>query len=168
MRNYFSENEEKVEKKNNNFIVFSVDKEDFSININNVVEIIKMQELTYVPDLPEHMAGIINVRDKFYPITDLRIRFRKERNQYTERTCIILIEYNNLNVGIIVDDIKEVIAVKDDDMKEAPKENSGFYNRFIKKIIYKNNDEYIFVLDCDALFINEEEYIKEINSDIST
>lgn len=163
MKNYFSD-DEKVEVNDNNFLVFTVGEEEFAVDIKNVIEIIEMQELTHVPDLPTFIVGMINFRKKFYPITDLRIRFRMETKAYTERTCMILLAYDNMDVGFIVDEIDEVISVKDEEIKDSPNESTGFYNRFIKKVIYKGKDKCIFVLDCSSLFINEEQYILEINS----
>ena len=144
------------------FLVFKVAEEKFAIDIYNVVEIVNMQPLRDVPDLPEYIVGIINLRNQVYPIMDLNIRFRNPVKEYGDKTCIILVNFKDLYAGIMVDDILEVAEVEDTKIALPQKKKQAF-NRFIKQIINRSENDLVFVIDCDALFVNEEEYIKELN-----
>lgn len=164
MENYFFDNKvEEVEEKSK-FLVFKIENEEFGLDIVNVVEIINIQPMTVLPDLPECICGVINLRNRICPIMDLRVRFRKERKQIDDRTCIIVVEFNDLFVGLIVDDIIEVADINNDMIRPVPKERTGFYNRFIGSVVDKGDNKMVFIIDCDALFVNEMSYIEEINS----
>jgi purine-binding chemotaxis protein CheW len=164
MDNYFFDNKEELIIETSKYLVFLIDNDKFGIGINNVTEIINIQPFTEVPDMPEHITGIINLRDRIYPIMDLRSRFRKPLKEYDDRTCIVLVEFNSLYAGIIVDDILEVADVNNEQIRPAPQERTGFFNRFISEIVDKGDGSMLFIIDCDALFINETAYIEETNS----
>ena len=79
------------------FLTFSLGNESYGLEIKYVTEIIGIQPITEVPELPEYIRGIINLRGKIIPVMDVRLRFKKPFNEYNERTCIIVID-----VGYIV------------------------------------------------------------------
>ncbi len=83
-----------------------------------------MMRITPVPQTPEYVKGVINLRGKVIPIVDLRLRFGMDSNGYTERTCIIVVEIQHnsrtLQMGIIVDSVSEVLNIKGSDIEETP------------------------------------------------
>lgn len=137
------------------FLTFAVGKEAYGIEIKFVTEIICMQEITEVPELPNYIKGIINLRGKIIPVLDIRIRFKKESKEYNDRTCIVVIEIKEALVGIIVDSVSEVINIEDSNIVLPPDIKTGFNNRYVRGI-GKVEKEVKLLLDCDKLLNDDE------------
>ena len=84
-------------------LTFSLDKESYGIDIKYVIEIIGMQSITKIPELPDYIKGVINLRGKIIPVIDVRLKFKKEGKEYNDRTCIIVVDINGISIGLIVD-----------------------------------------------------------------
>jgi len=136
------------------YLTFIIGKEVYGIEIKYVTEIINMQKITEVPELPEYIKGIINLRGKIIPVMDVRLRFRKEAKEYNDRTCIIVVDIEDISVGLIVDSVSEVITITEDNIVPPPDTNTGFNNRYIKGI-GKVGDEVKLLLDCGKLLTDE-------------
>ena len=97
------------------YLTFSMASEEYGIGILKIKEIIGMMSITTVPQTPEFIKGVINLRSKVIPVIDLRLRFGMTANDYTERTCIIVVEIPGLSgtvmIGIVVDSVSEVLSV---------------------------------------------------------
>ena len=137
------------------FLTFSMGKEVFGIEIKYVTEIIGMQAITEVPEVPGYVKGIINLRGKIIPVIDVRLKFKKEPMEYNDRTCIIVIDINDVSVGLIVDNVAEVLTIADEDIAPPPSNKTGFENRYVKGI-GKSGGEVKLLLDCDKLLAQEE------------
>ena len=103
------------------FMTFRTGKEYFGISINYVNEIIQMQPITSIPEVEDYIKGLINLRGKIIPVIDVRLRFKMEPIEYTDRTCIIVIDVKSVTIGLIVEKIAEVDTVMDDDIVPPPK-----------------------------------------------
>lgn len=145
------------------FLTFLVDRETYGIEIKYVTEIIGIQPITKIPELPEYIKGVINLRGKIIPVMDVRLRFKKEPKDYNDRTCIIVVEFNDISIGLIVDNVSEVLAIPDENIVEPPKMNKDFYNKYIKNIGKVGNDVKL-ILDCSKLL--SEEQLEELNAAI--
>ncbi|WHH60081.1 chemotaxis protein CheW [Petroclostridium sp. X23] len=152
------ETEEDTQK--GRFLTFMVGNEEYGIEICYVTEIIGIQEITEVPELPDYIRGIINLRGKIIPVMDVRLRFRKPRRPYNDRTCIIVIDIKDISIGLIVDYVCEVLAIDEENIVSPPNMKTGFYNRYLKGI-GKNGDNIKLLLDCDKLL--KEEEIEELH-----
>jgi purine-binding chemotaxis protein CheW len=137
------------------FLTFSLGNECYGIEIRYVTEIIGIQSITEVPEVPEHVKGIINLRGKIIPVIDVRLRFKKETIAYNDRTCVIVIEINSLSIGLIVDCVSEVLTIPENDLVEPPVLNKSSNNRFISKIGKVDNDVKL-ILDCNKLLNDDE------------
>jgi len=137
------------------YLTFSLDRETYGIEIRYVTEIIGIQTITEIPELPDYVKGIINLRGKIIPVMDVRLRFRKEPKEYNDRTCIIVIDINNVTIGLIVDSVSEVLTIPDQDIVEPPQMSKGYNNRYIKNIGKVGNDVKL-LLDCDKLLSEDE------------
>ncbi|WP_010246263.1 chemotaxis protein CheW [Acetivibrio cellulolyticus] len=137
------------------FLTFIIGKEVYGIEIKYVTEIVNIQKITEVPELPDYIKGIINLRGKIIPVLDVRLRFKKESKEYNDRTCIIVIDIGDISVGLIVDSVAEVIAITENDIVPPPDENTGFHNKYIKGI-GKVGDEVKLILDCSRLLSDED------------
>lgn len=136
------------------YLIFVLDNESYGISINNIIEIIGIQPITLVPELPDYIKGIINLRGKIIPVMDVRLRFKKEFREYNDRTCIIVIDIEGLGIGLIVDRVSEVLVIQEQDIVPPPNLNK-ITNRFIRGI-GKTGKEVKLILDCDKL-INDED-----------
>ncbi|MDA8441727.1 MAG: chemotaxis protein CheW [Peptococcaceae bacterium] len=136
------------------YLTFNLGNEFYGIEIKFVTEIIGLQPITEVPELPDYIRGIINLRGKIIPVMDVRTRFKKPQLAYNDRTCVIVIDIAENSIGLIVDSVSEVLAIPETDIVPPPEVSSGG-NRYIKAIGKVENTVKL-ILDCDAL-INEEE-----------
>ena len=123
-----------IAEKEGKYLTFSLAKEEYGISILKIKEIIGMMPITTVPQTPEFVKGVINLRGKVIPVVDLRLRFGLEAADYTDRTCIIVVEIKgqagNVLIGTVVDSVSEVLNIKGDDIEETPtfgsKLNTGY------------------------------------------
>jgi purine-binding chemotaxis protein CheW len=106
------------------YLTFSMADEEYGIGILKIKEIIGMMPITTVPQTPEFVKGVINLRGKVIPVIDLRLRFGMDAIDYTERTCIIVVEIDGsagtVQIGIVVDAVSEVLNVNAEDIEETP------------------------------------------------
>jgi purine-binding chemotaxis protein CheW len=106
------------------YLTFSMADEEYGIGILKIKEIIGMMPVTTVPQTPKFVKGVINLRGKVIPVIDLRLRFGMESIDYTERTCIIVVEIKGaagtVQIGIVVDSVSEVLNIKGEDVEETP------------------------------------------------
>ena len=137
------------------FLTFVVGEEVFGIPIRYITEIIGIQPITKIPEAPEYIKGIINLRGKIIPVVDVRLKFKKEPIDYTDRTCVIVIETEELIVGLIVDRVAEVLTIDDADISPPPNIRTGIKNRYLLGI-GKVGGEVKLLLDCDKLFDEKE------------
>lgn len=101
------------------YLFFNLGDELYGVNIMNVTEIIEMQRITEVPDLPEYMRGVINLRGKVIPVMDLRSRFGMDDRPYDDRTCMIVASIDSTALGMIVDTVAEVHDVPAENIETA-------------------------------------------------
>jgi purine-binding chemotaxis protein CheW len=142
------------ETQKDKFLTFTLGKEYYGIEIKYVTEIIGIQPITEVPELPEYIRGIINLRGKIIPVMDVRLRFKKEFKEYNDRTCIIVIDAENILIGLIVDSVSEVLSIPSEDIVDPPDLNQHT-NKYIKGIGKTGNDVKL-ILDCEKLLSEEE------------
>ncbi len=106
------------------YLTFNMAKEEYGIGILKIKEIIGMMSITTVPQTPEFVKGVINLRGKVIPVVDLRARFGIDTIDYTERTCIIVVEIEGtagtIQIGIVVDSVSEVLNIKGEDVEDTP------------------------------------------------
>ncbi len=135
------------------YLIFSMGNEQYGMEIRHITEIIGIQPITEVPEMPEYVKGITNLRGKIIPIMDARLRFKKAVREYDDRTCIIVIDTNNVSIGLIVDSVSEVLAFTDEEIAPPPEISKGGH-RYIKGI-GKSCDGVKLLLDCQRLLSDE-------------
>jgi purine-binding chemotaxis protein CheW len=146
---------EEEDTQKDKFLTFSLGNEFYGIEIRYVTEIVGMQPITEVPELPEYIRGIINLRGKIIPVMDVRLRFKKTLREYNDRTCIIVIDVKDIAIGLIIDSVSEVISIPEADIVAPPGASQGLSNKYIKGI-GKVGNEVKLILDCDKLLNDEE------------
>lgn len=139
------------------FMTFQIGKEFFGISISYVEEIIAMQEITSIPEVEDYIKGLINLRGKIIPVIDVRIRFKMEPQEYTDRTCIIVISVKSIMIGLIVEKIAEVDTILDDDIVPPPA--IGRKDKEHNKYVYglaKTGEMVKMLIDPEKLIKDEE------------
>ena len=131
------------------YLIFALSNEIYGIEIRHVTEIIGLQPITGVPELPEYIVGIINLRGKIIPVMDARLRFKKVAKEYNDRTCVIVIDIMDMNMGLIVDSVEEVLTIPETEIV-VPTDNNFLSNKYIKGI-GKVGNEVKLILDCIKL-----------------
>ena len=149
------ENEEDTQK--DKYLIFSIDKQYYGIDIIYVIEIIGIEPITQVPELPNYVKGVINLRGKIIPVMDVRLKFKKEEKDYDDRTCIIVVEIGGICIGLIIDRVIEVARIEETNISPPPKisSNKENTNKFIKGI-GKIQNEVRLLVDCNKLLEDDE------------
>lgn len=135
------------------YLTFLLDKESYGLSIRHVTEIIGLQAITAVPDVPEYIKGIINLRGKVIPIMDVRVRFGMDDRDYDARTCIIVINVSASTVGLIVDTVSEVMDIDDKQIDPPPTVGSAATQGFMQGV-GKLEQEVKLLLDADKLLFS--------------
>lgn len=136
------------------YLTFRIGSEDYGIAIANVTEIIGIQSITEIPEMPDYIKGVINLRGKVIPVMDVRIRFKLKPRDYDERTCIIVVEIDGTSVGLVVDRVNEVADIPEDQVEPPPKSKrkGGSYIQGIGKI----GKEVKILLDINKILYEDE------------
>jgi purine-binding chemotaxis protein CheW len=116
------------------YLSFALGREEYAIRVLKVREIVKLQHITSVPDTPVDVRGVINLRGKVIPVIDLRTKFGLKNPEDGERTCIIVVEVASSQhgpMGIIVDEVSEVLTLTDADIQDTPDFGSGVETPFL-------------------------------------
>lgn len=137
-------------------LTFNIGDQIYGIEIPNLIEIIGIPHITKVPGVPSYIKGIINVRSKVVPVVNIRSRFGKEEIAYNERSCtIILSDDEGTQVGIIVDEVRDVLSVYEKYIAQSPNHIGVNNNKFIKYLL-EMSDGIKLVLDVDKLIYENE------------
>lgn len=147
--------EDKKGLKNQQLVSFRIGSEEFGISIMKVQEIIRMQEITRVPQMPDFIEGVINLRGNVIPIIDLRKRFNLEISAKTNETRIVVVSVLDRIMGIIVDGVSEVLRLTDDQIEPPPPVISNIGKEYIKGI-GKLDKRLLILLDIDRILSSEE------------
>lgn len=147
--------QEREDTQHGRFLTFALDGEVFGIEIKYVTEIVGLQPISQIPEVPAYIKGIINLRGRIIPVVDVRIKFKKEAAVYTDRTCIIVIDTKDVNAGLIVDSVAEVIGIHDENISPPPAIGSGSHNSYLMGI-GKVDGNVKLLLNCMKLFSEEE------------
>lgn len=137
------------------YLTFRLGDEDYGIEIRHVTEIIGIQKITEIPNMPTYVKGIINLRGKVIPVIDVRSRFNLEKRAYDDRTCIVVVNMNENSVGLVVDTVNEVADIPEAQIEDAPKVTSISKDQYIQGL-GKVDDKVKILLDVSKLLYGDE------------
>lgn len=146
-----TDNEDTLKDK---FLTFDLAEVGYGLEIRYVTEIIGIQKITDVPDMPSFIRGVINLRGKVIPVMDVRLRFNMPSRPYDERTCIIVVNLDGKSVGLVVDEVSEVLDIPAEEIEPAPNSRKG-KNRYIQGM-GKVGEQVKILLDISRLLFDEE------------
>ena len=132
------------------YLTFMLAEDEFGINISYVTEIIGILAITFVPDLPIFVKGIINLRGQIIPVIDVRLRFQKEPMDYNDRTCVIVLQIKDLSIGFIVDSVASCCAIPHESVIEPPVAQRNFHQKYVSGI-GRMADKIVQILNCEKL-----------------
>jgi purine-binding chemotaxis protein CheW len=142
------------EKISGKFLTFKLDNEEFGFEILKVQEIIKMQHITPIPQTPDYIMGVINLRGKVIPVIDLRLKFCMPSVDATDNTCVIVVQVvrskETLVMGVIVDQVSEVQDIPAEAIDPAPKFDQSCRHDYILGMA-KSNSSVKILLDIDKV-----------------
>jgi purine-binding chemotaxis protein CheW len=148
--------EEDEDTQRNQYLTFRIGPEDFAIAIAAVVEIVGIQPVTEVPDMPDFVRGVINLRGRVIPAIDVRKRFEMDEREYDARTCIVVVDLAGTAVGLIVDTVSEVLSIPSEAVTPPPSVQRGRQSRFVRGM-GRVGDAVKILLDLDKLLLDEEQ-----------
>jgi purine-binding chemotaxis protein CheW len=152
---FLADDDENEDTQVNKYLFFRIGKESYGIGIKFVIEIIELQNISSVPDMPKYVKGVINLRGRVIPIVDLRLRFDMEEREYDNRTCIIVTEVDHILVGCLVDTVEEVMEIPEKNVEPPPQFRSASgRDRYISGM-GKSGDAIKILIDVEKIVKDE-------------
>ena len=145
------------------YLTFFIDNQLFAIQSSQVVEIIRMQPITFMPNLPPFVKGVINLRGKIVPLIDLRLKLNKEPMEYDDHTSIVVVEAGDFSVGFIVDRVNDVTDISKNQISDSPKLAKDTTNNYVYGIATLENGV-AMLLDVMKLLEKNDDEIKSVKS----
>jgi purine-binding chemotaxis protein CheW len=129
------------------YLNFTVGEEVYGVEIQYVLQIVGMQKITEMPEMPRGMKGFINLRGSVIPVCSMYSRFGKAEPEYTERTCIIVLQIDEKLTGLIVDAIQETTTIESDSISSPPSLGSTEGSPYVKGIARLSDGKTVILLD---------------------
>jgi purine-binding chemotaxis protein CheW len=141
------------------YLTFKLNEEIFGVDVAQVREILDYVKITKVPQTPEFMCGVINLRGSVVPVVDMNMKFGMTKTERTVNTCIVVVEVilnsEKTVLGALVDSVQEVFEIEPGNIEPAPRIGTNLRTEFIKGM-GKHDDRFIILLDIDKIFSSEE------------
>jgi len=141
------------------YLTFGLDGETFAVDVAKAREVLDGIKITKVPQTPEYMLGVINLRGTVVPVIDMRIKFGMAQKEQTVDTCIIVLEVaiddETIVIGALADSVQEVLDIAANQIEPPPRLGTSLNTEFIEGM-GSYNDEFVIILDIDKVFTTEE------------
>ena len=162
-----SEKESDLDQVMHSFLSFTLDEEYFAVDVKKVIEILEVPAITKIPLAPKYLSGIINLRGKVLPLIDTKVKFGLEPVEFTVNTCVIVMEISVedevIQIGTLVDSVLEVMEIADNSIQPSPSVDAKYKLDYIRGM-YRKGDDFILLLNLDAVFsIEEMNFLQETN-----
>jgi purine-binding chemotaxis protein CheW len=136
------------------YLTFNIGEVSYGLELYHVIEIIGMQPITKVPNLPDYIKGITNLRGRVVPIIDVRLKFGQPERDYDDKTCIIVTTIDDMNVGLIVDEVSDVITLDEQASAPPPGFGAASADRYLSSIA-QVGDRVVMNIDIVKFFQND-------------
>lgn len=141
------------------YLTYKLADEVFALDIGKVREVLDYTNITKIPQTPEFMCGVINLRGSVVPVFDIRLKFGMSKTEKTVNTCIIIAEVTigdeSTVIGALADSVQEVLDLEPEQIEPAPKIGNSLNTDFIKGM-GKHGEQFIIILDIDKVFSAKE------------
>ncbi|MDD3567715.1 MAG: chemotaxis protein CheW [Bacteroidales bacterium] len=147
------------DKKINSYLSFKLGDEEFAAHASKVLNILELSKITAVPQAPEYMKGVINLRGTVLPVIDTRMKFGMSPTEYTNNTCIIVmdivVDNESVKLGALVDAVQAVLEIEPSQIMPAPSIGSRYRSEFIDGVT-SIDEKFVMILDMDAIFSSDD------------
>ncbi len=148
--------DEMVDEQKNKFITFRLGEQAYAFEIRFVGEIIGIQKITPIPDVPDYVKGVFNLRGRVIPAVDVRVRLKLKERPYDDRTCIIVTQVRNEMVGLIVDTVDEVLQILPEEIEQPPSLKKEQKTQYMQGLA-KKEQEVIILLNVEMFLFGTKE-----------
>lgn len=142
-------------EKINSYLTFKLGNETFAANVANVLHILGIPEITKMPNSPDYVMGVMNLRGQVLPVIDPHPRFKIATQETTKDSCIIVLEIHNgdepFQLGSLVDSVQEVIELSEEEILPPPELGAQYNSKYIEGVIHKG-DKFILILNVTQVF----------------
>ena len=149
------DDDDEVDAQKDKFLTFRIADEEFAISIGHVIEIVGIQKITEVPDMPDFVKGVINLRGKVIPVMDVRLRFHLPSVAYDDRTCVVVVSVGDVTIGLVVDTVSEVVDIPEANISPPPRFSSATSGRYVSGM-GKIGEAVKIIIDTEKLLRDEE------------
>ena len=143
----------------NSYLIFKIENEKFGACVDDVVNILECQRITKIPKAPIYMKGVINLRGVVLPVIDTRIKFDMTPTEFTDKTCIVVMDLKLddeiIHVGALVDSVDSVFEINENNIEKTPDIGDGYKSEFITGVA-KVGEDFVMILDLIKLFTTDE------------
>lgn len=147
--------EEDEDTQKDKYLTFQLADEVYGIEIYHVTEVVGLQKITKVPDMPDFVKGVINLRGQVIPVMDVRIRFKMPPRDYDDRTCVVVVNVKETAIGLVVDEVSEVLDIPEKQIEPPPKVSKSGTSRFVQGL-GKVGDRVTIILNAKKLLYEKE------------
>lgn len=141
---------ENTQSESGKYLTFFIDGQCYGLPISLVMEIIGVQKITEVPEFPHYAKGIINLRGLIVPLIDLNLRVGYQEQEYTSKTCVIVVNVEGIEIGLIVDAVDEVMDIHTATINPPPKCSGEEADRFVNGVAVQP-DKMILLMSCEKI-----------------
>ena len=150
---------EQENNETNSYLSFKLGEEEFGVHVSQVLNILEMTRITDVPQVPDYMKGVINLRGMVLPVIDIRIKFGMPETEYTNNTCIIVMDLEmdeeTIHIGSIVDEVLSVHEIADNQIEPPPSIGNKYKSKFISGMA-KIEENFVMLLDMQKVINTDE------------
>ena len=143
-------NNENASDLDGKYLTFKTDNQLFAIEVADVVQIVGLQTITTMPDSPAYEKGIINLRGSIIPVIDFSLRLGRTEKEYNDRTCIIVLNINGQEIGLIVDEVDSVIKIEIEKISDPPNKSEVKKDNYITGIA-KLDKKIVLIMDASKI-----------------
>jgi len=152
------------------YVTFSLGKELFGVEVSKTREILSLTPVTKVPQTPDYLLGVINLRGQVVPVVDMRLKLGLPAGAETEDTCIIvvdvLVDGETITVGALADAVREVLEIRSDQIEPPPRLGTRLKTEFITGM-GKIDEQFMILLNIDRIFNSDELALVQDMSDVN-
>lgn len=147
--------EDSEDTQKDKYLTFQLGDEEYGIEIRHVKEVVGIQKITMLPDMPDFVRGVINLRGQVIPVMDVRTRFHRAPREYDDRTCVVVVNVHNASIGLAVDSVNDVLDISEEHIAPPPKVQREGDGRFLRGL-GKVGDYVNILLDVERLLFGDE------------
>ena len=136
------------------YLTFYLGETIYGLELFRVVDILTIPAITPVPGIPSYIKGVTNLRGKIVPVIDVRTKFNQMEIEYTDKTCIIVVVIHDMQVGLIVDSVSDVVTVEANELTNPPEFGANESNKYLSTIAHTDG-RIILNIDCEKFFAND-------------